>query len=279
MGIFRKTETPEDIIPNGIKKGSLEHILFITLTVSIDYQRDASVLWYSSRKTFKDTETKYLFKPKSLHETPLRKIIADMQKYKLSKKPRQDANIWRTVGVTFYKKWEQNPYNFLKNCNWDSLIILKHLRNDKHFYNKRLVSDYPFLKGPKIASLWLRMLKDNVGVTQLKNFGKVPILVDIHVARATLMTGVIRVIAKIRLDEFFENVRKAWFESVKDLKIKDRPMIALDIDKPLWILSKYGCTNRDKIIGYCRAYSECVVKNFCIKGKVKIENNFVELET
>ncbi len=182
-------------------------------------------------------------------------------------------------GVTLYKKWEVNPYNFLKYYDWDSLTILKHLRNDTHFYNKRLVSDYPFLKGPKISSLWLRILKDNVGVEQLKNLEKVPIPVDIHVARATLMKGVIRGTAKIRLDKFFENVRKVWFESVKDLKTKDRPMIALDVDKPLWILSKYGCTNRDKIIGYCHVYNECVVKDFCIKGKIKIENNFVELET
>ena len=85
IGIFRKTETPEDIIPNVIIKGSLEHILFITLTVSIDYQRDASVLWYSSRKTFEDPETGYLFNPKSLHETSPRIIIKDMQRYKLSK--------------------------------------------------------------------------------------------------------------------------------------------------------------------------------------------------
>lgn len=58
MGILRKTETPEDMIPNGMIKWSLEHMLFITLTVSIDYQRDASVLWYNSRKTFEDPETR-----------------------------------------------------------------------------------------------------------------------------------------------------------------------------------------------------------------------------
>ncbi len=95
VGIFGKTETPEDIIPKGMMKGSLEHILFITLTVSIDYKRDVSVLWYSSRKTYEDPEIRYLFKPKSLHETPPRIIIKDMLKYKLSKKPKQDANIWR----------------------------------------------------------------------------------------------------------------------------------------------------------------------------------------
>ncbi len=114
QGIFEMIDMPEDIIPTGMIKGSLEHILFITLTVSIDYQRDASALWYSSRKTFEDPETRYLFNPKSLHKTSPRIIVKDMQKYKLSKKPKQDANIWRTVGATFYKKWEENPYNFLK---------------------------------------------------------------------------------------------------------------------------------------------------------------------
>jgi hypothetical protein len=102
-GIHGRTDMPEDIMPNGIARGSLEHIFFITLTVSIDYQRDATSLWASSRKTFEDPETRYLFNPKLLNETPFDKIIKDMQKYELSKKPKKDAYIWRTVGITFYK--------------------------------------------------------------------------------------------------------------------------------------------------------------------------------
>jgi len=56
-------------------------------------------------------------------------------------------------------------------------------------------------------------------------------------------------------------------------------MIALDVDEPLWHLSKYGCTNRDKITGFCPAYSKCEARDLCIKGKIKIENGVVELET
>jgi hypothetical protein len=278
-GIHGRTDMPEDITPNSVVRGSLNHIFFITLTVSIDYQRDASSLWASSRKSFDDPETRYLFDPKLLHETPFRKIVEDMQKYKLSKKPQKDANIWQTVGVTFYKKWEGDPRNFLKNCNRDSSLILKRLRNDTHLYNRRLISDYPYLRGPKIGPLWLRMLRDNVGITQLKNLENVPIPVDIHVARATLTTGVVRGSIEVRLDEVFEYIRKAWFESVKGLIIKNRPMIALDVDEPLWHLSKYGCSNRDKTIGNCSLFNRCEAREFCIKGKVKIENSVVELET
>lgn len=85
-GIHGKTEMPEDICPKGVQKGSLEHIMFITQSVSIDYQRDANQLWESSRESYEDPETKYLFDPKALSEVSPRKIRNDLQKHKLSKK-------------------------------------------------------------------------------------------------------------------------------------------------------------------------------------------------
>lgn len=279
VGIHGRNDMPEDIMPKGVIRESLEQLIFITLTVSIDYQRDAIALWNASRKTFEDPETRYLFDPKALHENLPRKIIEDMQKYGLSKKPQKDAYIWRMVGVTFYKKWNGDPRNFLQSCNWDAPIILERLKKDIHLYNGRQAPDYPYLRGDKIGPLWLRMLRDNVGITKLENLDKVPIPVDIHVARATLTTGVVGGQFKGNLNELFKYIRKAWFESVKGLNAKNRSMIALDIDGPLWHLSKYGCTKRDKNTGKCTFYHRCGVKEFCIEGRVKIEGSIVEVET
>jgi len=278
-GILGKTAMPEDALPDSVKTGSLEHLLFLTLTVSIDYQRDAPALWESSRKTFEDPETRYLFDPKALNEIPMGKIIEDMQKYNLSKKPRKDASIWRTIGTSIYKKWSGDPRNFIEHCNCDSLIILERLRNEIHVCNGRNFADYPYLRGPKIAPLWLRILRDNAKITQLKNLEKVPIPVDIHVARATLATGVVTGRFKGRLDELFECIREAWFKSVEGLTIESRPRIALDVDEPLWHLSKYGCSYRDKQTGYCPNINRCEAKAFCIRGTIKIGNGLVELET
>lgn len=277
-GIHGRKDMPEDAMPDNVIKGSINHVLFITLTVSIDYQRHAPSLWESSRKTFNDPETRYLFDPKPLHDTPFSKIVKDMQKHKLSKKPQKDAHIWQTVGTSFYKKWKGDPRNFLSNCNWDASLILKHLRNDAHSEKGRLKPDYPYLRGSKIGPLWLRMLRDNIGITQLINLEKVPIPVDIHVARATLATGVVKGTIEILLDELFKHIRKAWFDSTKGLSIKNRPMIALDMDEPLWHLSKYGCSKRDIKTGYC-PLNKCEAREYCIKGKIKIKNNSVELET
>ncbi|MCF7894442.1 MAG: hypothetical protein K9L84_05200, partial [Candidatus Omnitrophica bacterium] len=144
-GIHGRKDMPEDLQPKRTSKGSLEHILFITLTVSIDYQRDAVSLWANSRKTFEDASTRYLFSPQDLYETEFSKIVKDMQKHKLSKKVEKDARIWKTIGVAFYKKWNSNPLNFLKDCKWDSLVILDRLKKSFHIENNKYVPDYPYL--------------------------------------------------------------------------------------------------------------------------------------
>ncbi|MCX7880521.1 MAG: hypothetical protein N2517_07650 [Ignavibacteria bacterium] len=60
-----------------------------------------------------------------------------MQKYGLSKKPKKDAKICRTIGVSFHKKWNIKPFKFLQDCNWDTSLVLERLTNDKHFYSGR----------------------------------------------------------------------------------------------------------------------------------------------
>jgi len=278
-GILGNAEMPEDILPAGMEKGSLEHLLFITLTVSIDYQRDANVMWAVSRKTFEDPDTRYLFDPASLHNTRPKQIEQEMQKYGLSKKIKKDPYIWRTVGVTFLKKYNGDPLNFIEDCGWDSKNILWCLKNDTHLYIGKEVPDFPYLRGNKIGPLWLRMLRDNVGIAKLMNLDLVPIPVDIHVARATLAIGIVRGTFSGKLDDLFDSIRKAWFNSIEGLWIKNRPMIALDVDEPLWHLSKYGCTKRDKLSGECSVITRCEAREFCIPGSININNNRVELNT
>jgi hypothetical protein len=278
-GILGKTDMPEDILPEGVEKGSLEHLLLITLTVSIDYQRDANALWAVSRKTLEDPDTRYLFDPASLHYIRPKQIQQDMQKYGLSKKFKKDSHIWRTVGLTFLKKYDGNPLHFLEDCGWDSKNILRRLKNDTHLYNGKEVPDFPYLRGDKIGPLWLRMLRDNVGIEKLLNLDLVPIPVDIHVARATLATGVVRGTFSGKLDDLFDRVRQAWFNSVERLLIKNRQMIALDVDEPLWHLSKYGCTKRDKKSGACPEIARCEAKEFCVSGSIIIQNSHVDMKT
>lgn len=277
-GILGHKAMPEDEPPSGVRKGSLEHLIFITLTVAIDYQRDAAALWESSRRTYSDPETAYLFRLEEISRTPFNKIVADMQKHRLSKKPNKDANTWLNIATSFQTKWQGNPISFLKDCDWHGPTVLARLKYDVHLCDGMRQSDFPFLGGLKIGPLWLRMLRDNIGVTELMGLELVPIPVDIHVARATLAAGVVRGRYQGRLNELFESIRKAWAESVTGLRNAGREMVALDVDEPLWNLSKYGCNKRDEQTGHC-PMGECEAKEFCVKGKIEINRGRVDLDT
>jgi endonuclease III len=123
------------------------------------------------------------------------------------------------------------------------------------------------------------MLRDNIGITHLKKFEEVPIPVDTHIAKATLTLGIVRGNYQGNLSNLFPDIRKSWFESVKGLLVDGCSMIALDLDEPLWHLSKYGCTFRDKESGECPLHNRCVMRNFCIPGKIDISGGYVELDT
>jgi hypothetical protein len=278
-GIHGRNDMPEDIIPEGMKMGSPEHILFLTLTVSIDYQRDALALWESARKTYEDLDTRYLFSPKEIHLTTTAKIMKDMQRYGLSKKHTQDARIWRTNSLTFYKKWLSDPIRFLADCNFDAPTIINRLKSDSHFDGYRMSPDYLFLKGNKIAPLWLRILRDNAGVDCILNMEKIPIPVDVHVARATLALGIIKGKYQGSPDPIFAEIRKAWSSSTKSVFIDNRPVISLDIDEPLWHLSKHGCTDRNPQTGYCPKRVSCELREFCIPGKIDVSADMIFIDT
>jgi len=55
-------------------------------------------------------------------------------------------------------------------------------------FDLRFKQLFPYFSGDKIFPLWIRMLYDNVEI-KLQNIDKIPIPVDVHIARATFTTG------------------------------------------------------------------------------------------
>jgi hypothetical protein len=264
-GLFGRREMPEDIMPEGIRRGSSDHILFITMGISIDYRRSAPALWKSAKASFEDEETRYLFDPGEVRRTCVEKLEKDMRKHSLSAKPVKDPLIWKAVATSFAEKWGGDPRSFLKACDWDAVEILRSLKAGSHMdlESGREASDFPYLRGEKIGPLWLRMLKDTCLVSEIRGLDKAPIPVDVHVARATINTGVIRGSFEGRMEELYPKIRQGWFRCVEGLETGGRPMMAQDVDNPLWHLSKHGCTRRDKATGRCKMAGACPVRELC----------------
>ncbi len=244
-GIFGK-RPPEEIIPNGISKGSIEHLLFITLTVSIDYMRPAEKLWEASRKTYEDPATSYLFYPEKVVEKSESDLKKDMQKYGLARRHNKDLKMWRKICETLCNDYESNPLKIIERCDYDALKLYKCIKKNKR--------KFPYLSGDKILPLWLRMVNHQAGI-KLTNIDKIPIPVDTHVRRASVMLGV-----TCKCDNNI--IRKRWSEILEGTEIY--PIL---LDEPLWILSKDGCSKvKDN---ECPQANCCPVKNYCILYKEK----------
>jgi len=67
-----------------------------------------------------------------------------------------------------------DPRNLFARCRWQADKILKTVKDGRHRSGQREVWDFPFLRGEKIGPLWLRMLRDNVGLS-LDNMDRIPI--------------------------------------------------------------------------------------------------------
>lgn len=243
--------------------------MFITLVVSIDYQRDADQLWEAGRRTFEYRRTRWLFSPQEVVNKSLTEVIAAMRIHKLAKKPVQDAQIWFRVSKSFFELYNSNPANLIKECDYDALKIF----NKK--FDPKFKRSFPFLSGNKIFPLWIRMLHDNV-VINLKNLHRIPIPVDIHIARATFNTGCLTGKYTGTISDISDKIDEAWkntLELVNHPKLKYR----LQLDEPLWHLSRYGCKFRTR--NSCPKKGECPVSQFCVGGTVYVSSTRIEIDT
>jgi hypothetical protein len=105
----------------------------------------------------------------------------------------------------------------------------------------------------------------------------IPIPIDIHICRASLNLDVIRGSYSGNMEQVFGSIDEAWRRGVEN-----SAFYSLQVDEPLWTLSKYGCTDRPKTTCQpheCPHYSECPVAAFCVAGKVSVAPPLVDVET
>lgn len=274
-GIFGLNVMPEDILwgsellESKVQKGSYEHVLFITMVVSIDYMRNADKLWAAGRKTKEDQETRWLFDPRIVREKSVEEVKRAMKVHGLSQKHNRDAAIWKRVSESFVIIYGSDPRNLIKECGFDAMKIF----NKK--FDGRFKKDFPSLSGNKIFPLWIRMLHDNLGI-ELKNLDKIPIPVDVHIARATFTIGCLKGEYEGSIADISPRIDEAWKTVIGSL-VHPRLKYALQMDEALWHLSKYGCKFRKGDI--CEKKNCCPIGFLCVSGNVHVSAKGIKIST
>lgn len=252
-GLFSGSELPESETPNGLEIGSYEQIMFLTMTVAIDYQRSANDLWHASRKSWEDDSIRWIFSPKEVVNKTRDELVESLAKYKLSKKREKDTDIWRTISQSLVELFDGDPRNLFEKFDYDAYQIVTAMRRQ---YGK----NFPYLAGStgtgKILSLWIRMLHKEAKI-KFKNLKKVPIPIDIHTARATIMTGCLSGTFEGNFSALAELSKQAWIDACDGTE-----HYPLELDEALWNLSRFGCTNY-RNGNVCPVKDQCRLEKYC----------------
>jgi len=220
-GLLGGEKMPEDENP-GLDKLSAENLLYFTLPMALNYQRNSYKLWEAANKAYADPETKNIFNPAAVLKMNDAKLRGALVKYKVALQPNKHPEIWRTLCNTFSRV----PIDrFFQDLDFDAEKIKSHIQRNK--------KDFPYLSGPKILNYWLYVL-GNYTDFRFKNRGHITIAPDTHVIQASVRLGLLAKSETTRAD-VREHVAALWQNLLAEESI-----MPIDVHTPLWLWSRGG---------------------------------------
>lgn len=259
---------PEEELSRDIAN-ELDRLMYLTLTVSIDYQRDAVALWRHTRARYDDPETRWLFDPREVATRTPAEILAALRRGDprgALRYPTKDAGWWHRNSRTFAQDYAGDPRVLFQRLDWDVARIRHEVNRPGRFQG---------LKGPKIFPLWIRMLAD-IQRYHFTGLEALPIPVDVHVARATFTTGLMRGRYEGPFDATLKSViRRAWTDACR---AAGEPHMTFD--EPRWQLSRLGCTRRHQGgTADCPVRASCSIGDRCPRGPIELSTAGARIDT
>ena len=212
---------PEDASPEFSKEDEEQRLVYFTLPMSLNYQRDSYKLWEACLKTFNDDDTKKIFDIETsanMTEEDLRKILL---KHKIALQPNKHITTWKTIAKTIHDNWG-NITGLLKSANHDFLKL-------QNIVQKEFKKGFPYLSGPKIFHYWCFILQEYGGV-KLKNSKFIEIAPDTHIRKCSLELGII---SEEETEMSADRLSQKWRELLDGSGISP-----IDMHPPLWFWSR-----------------------------------------
>ena len=214
--------------------------LFLTFIAAMDRARDATRLWNDGIKLFQAHPE--LFEPLEVSAIPLPKLRELLREYRVSQRHNPDSHGWRTIAHSLAT--EKSPISRAVDFGvGDTKVLFTYLRSS---FNGR--HRFPFLRGPKIGPMWVRMLVAPGGA-KIDNLEIIPVAVDTHVRRVTQNLRISDT-ENMSLNSARPIIQKAWHDAVSATGIGGPSGIAdtcAALDPALWTFGKYGCSHCAKI--------------------------------
>lgn len=214
---------PEDNNPN-LDKESLENIIYFTLPMALNYQRNSYTLWESSLKTWNDNDTRFVFDIDSVLSKDYFEVQSALIKYRVALQKDKQTTIWIKLCRTIKDKFNGDIRNLFIECDYDVDKIRKYMQVDHK-------KEFPYLSGLKLCDYWMYIMYIYCGI-KFKNIEHIRVATDSHVCRSTYKLGLITE-EELNSSNVQEIVIERWSELLKNSNIK-----MIDISNALWLWSR-----------------------------------------
>ncbi|MFZ2970930.1 MAG: hypothetical protein WA063_07330 [Minisyncoccia bacterium] len=213
---------PEDSSPDFSKEEKETRLIYFTLPMSLNYQRDSYKLWESAFKTFEDPETRVVFDIRSSANLGVEKLREYLSRYKIALQPNKHIATWHLITKTISENWGTME-NLFKSVDHDFLKL-------KDVVQGQFKPGFPYLSGPKIFNYWSFII-GKYGDIKLKNSEFIEIAPDTHITKCSVILGVIS--EKEATSFTKEKISERWRELLSDSGINP-----IDMHPPLWFWSR-----------------------------------------
>lgn len=217
---------PEDSHPKF--SNNEERLVYFTLPMSLNYQRNSYKLWEAAKQSFEDKITQPIFLIDDVSLMSHDELRLLLIRYKVGLQPNKHTDTWHRIAAVIAKQWGSIE-NMLSSVDYDFLKLQKLVQIT---YKK----DFPYLSGPKIFHYWSYILGEYCDVV-LKNKEYIQIAPDTHVIKCSILLGVITKDESLKMKR--DDISARWREILKGTKLSP-----IDMHSPLWFWSKNNFSYR-----------------------------------
>jgi len=213
---------PEDTSPVFSKDEKEVRLVYFTLPMSLNYQRDSYKLWESVLKTFNDSETRTVFDVKFSADLDEERLRKHLLKHKVALQPNKHIAIWQKISKTISDNWG-SVSGLLEFADYDFLKL-------KDIVQIQYKKGFPYLSGPKIFNYWSFIIQE-YGRVNLTNSECIEIAPDTHITKCSVVLKVITEEESKSLTK--EKISERWRELLQGTDINP-----VDMHAPLWFWSR-----------------------------------------
>lgn len=227
--------------------------IFLTLVSAMDRARDAERLWASATRLFQDTPWPY--RPDKALSRPLFELRDVLALSGVSQRHGSDSAAWRLILEALASdKSPQAVRSVVFEGAGDAGELLRAISVTRSSAQPW----FPFLSGPKVSVMWVRMLADPGGA-QVENIAVLPVAVDVQVRKVTEYLGITQTAGQ-GLEAVRGEIQQAW-QALADAAVGSAALAGTcaALDPALWFFGRWGCTfcerarRRMPISGACTA--------------------------